>query len=50
MLTGDTEKPVALHTVDNIGVMAGLGFTVTTTVKSVPVQLPDVGVTVYVAV
>jgi hypothetical protein len=33
-----------------IGVIAGLGFTVTVTVKSVPAQLPDFGVTVYMAV
>jgi len=30
--------------------MTGVGFTLTTTVKGLPVQVPDVGVTVYVAV
>jgi hypothetical protein len=45
-LTGVTEKPNVLHTAEVIAVMAGLGFTVTITVKFAPVQLPDIGVTV----
>ena len=43
-------KPVPLQTVELIGVMEGRGFTVTTTVNTGPMQLPDVGVTMYVAV
>jgi hypothetical protein len=31
-------------------VIVGFGLTVTVTVKVLPVQLPDTGVTVYVAV
>jgi hypothetical protein len=50
ILTGITVKATPLHIVDVIAVTAGLGFTVTITVKSVPMQLPDVGVTVYSAV
>ena len=46
-LTGVTVKPAALHTVVDISVIAGLGFTVTVTVNVVlPWQLPEVGVTV----
>ena len=52
--TGDTVKPVALHTVAAMSPMAGLGLTVTVTVNVGPTQLPnnidEVGVTVYVAV
>ena len=32
-----------------IDVIAGLGFTVTVNVKVVPKQVPDIGVTIYVA-
>jgi hypothetical protein len=39
-----------LQVVAVILVIAGLGLTVTVTVKFAPVQLPDKGVTVYVAV
>ena len=53
-LTGDTVKPVALHTVAVILAIDGVGFTVTVTVNVDPTQLPnatdDVGVTVYVTV
>jgi hypothetical protein len=48
--TGVTVKPTPLQTVELIAVIAGRGFTVTITVKSVPIQPPEVGVTVYVAV
>jgi hypothetical protein len=52
--TGVTLKPDSLHAVAVIGVIVGLGLTVTVTVKSAPTQLPsttdEVGVTVYVAV
>jgi hypothetical protein len=47
VLTGVTVKPAALHTVDVIAVTAGLGLTVTVTVKAVPAQEPEVGVTEY---
>ena len=50
VFTGDTVKPVALQTVAVIFVIAGRGLTVTVTVKAAPTQLPDVGVTLYVAV
>ena len=39
-----------LHVVAVIGNKDGTGFTVTVTVKAGPVQLPDNGVTIYVAV
>ena len=49
-----TEKAVPVQTADVIAVIAGLGLTVTVTIKDVPVQLPRTaevtGVTVYVAV
>ena len=45
-LTGVIAKPAPLQTVEVIGVTDGFGFTVTVTVKSDPVQLPDIGVTV----
>lgn len=51
---GVTVNPVPLHVSPVIAVIAGLGLTVTVTVKVEPTQLPsatdDVGVTVYVAV
>jgi hypothetical protein len=47
---GVTVNADALHDVATIGVIAGVGFTVTVTVNAVPVQPPDNGVTVYVAV
>jgi hypothetical protein len=47
--TGITVKPTPLQTVELIAVIAGRGFTVITTVNAVPTQLPDVGVTMYVA-
>lgn len=50
ILTGVTENPASLHTELIIGTIAGFGFTVTVTVKFVPVQLPAAGVTVYTAV
>jgi hypothetical protein len=52
--TGVTENAVPPQTVAVMLVTAGLGFTVTVTVKVEPTQLPNatdpVGVTVYVAV
>ena len=39
-----------LHIVVVMFVIAGFGLTVTVTEKSAPEQLPEVGVTVYVAV
>ena len=49
-LTGVTVNAVLLHEVAVIAVIEGFGFTVTITVKSLPVHPPDKGVTVYVAV
>jgi hypothetical protein len=46
ILTGDTLNATPLHITAVIDVMAGFGFTVTTTEKSAPVQLPEEGVTV----
>ena len=48
--TGATVKPAPLQVVAVIGVITATGFTVTVTVNGAPVQLPEVGVTVYVAV
>ena len=48
--TGVTENAEALHDVDVMAVTAGFGLTVIVTVKVDPTQVPDVGVTVYVAV
>lgn len=50
LLTGVTENPASLHTAEVMTDIAGLGFTVTRIVKSTPEQLPEVGVTVYIAV
>ena len=47
---GITVKLVPLQVVAVIAVITAIGFTVTVTVNGVPVQLPEVGVTVYVAV
>jgi hypothetical protein len=47
---GAAMKLPALHIVAVIFVTAGFGLTVTVTVNVAPVQLPDFGVTVYVAV
>jgi len=49
-LTGVELKATPLQTVLVIALMAGDGFTVTVNVNGVPAQLPEVGVTVYVAV
>jgi hypothetical protein len=49
-LAGDTLNPVPLHTDEVIVVMEGTGFTVTVTVNGLPTQVPDDGVTEYVAV
>src|SRR5215472_6415557 len=49
-LTGVTLKLPPLQIVCVCAAMVGTGLTVTVTVKVEPVQLPDVGVTVYVAV
>jgi len=48
--TGVTENPVPLHVVAVIAFMDGVGSNVTVTVKVPPWQLPESGVTVYVAV
>ena len=48
--TGAIVKLVPLQVVSDIGLMTPTGFTVTVTVNGVPVQLPEVGVTVYVAI
>ena len=50
VLTGVELKATPLQTVVVIAVMAGFGLAVTVTVNGVPAQLPEVGVTVYVAV
>ncbi len=50
MFTGVELKTTPLQTVAVIVVMDGDGFTVTVIVNGVPAQLPEVGVTVYVAV
>jgi len=47
---GNAVNDPSLQITSVIFVIAGFGFTVTVTVKVTPVQLPDVGVTVYVAV
>ena len=47
---GVAVNAVALHTVAVIGVIEGCGLTVTVTVNVLPTHVPDVGVTVYVAV
>ncbi len=44
--TGAEVKPTALQAVLVIAVIAGVGFTVTVSVKGVPLQTPEVGVTV----
>ena len=49
-LAGEDVKLLIPHIVVVIAVMAGVGLTVTVNVKVAPVQLPDNGVTVYVAV
>lgn len=46
IFTGVIVNALSLQTIEETGVMAGLGFTVTSIVKSAPVQLPEVGVTV----
>lgn len=46
MFTGIDVKPVPLQIVSVILETAGVGFTVTVTVKVSPKQKPDVGVTV----
>ena len=50
MLTGLVVNAVALQIVAVCAGISGFGFTVTTTVNVAPGQLPDNGVTVYVAV
>jgi hypothetical protein len=44
-LTGAAVKVTPLQTVEVIGVIEGFGSTVIVTVKLVPVQLPDIGIT-----
>jgi hypothetical protein len=46
ILTGVSENPTSLHTMEVIVVTDGFGLTVTSTLKSAPVQLPEEGVTV----
>jgi hypothetical protein len=47
---GVTTNVMPLHTVVLIATTSGVGFTNTVTVNIAPVQLPDFGVTLYVAV
>ncbi len=46
MFTGVELNATAVQTAFVIAVIAGVGFTVTVTVKVVPAQVPEVGVTV----
>ena len=48
--TGVTLKNTPLHVVVLIAVILAYGLILTVTVNVAPVQLPDTGVTVYVAV
>ena len=48
-LNGVAVNDPPLHIVEVMSVIEGRGFTVTVTVKLVPVQLPERGVTVYTA-
>ncbi len=48
--TGIEVKPTPPHVVATMLLIVGSRFTVTTTVKAVPIHEPDVGVTMYVAV
>jgi hypothetical protein len=48
--TGDTVNCTPLHTTLLIALTSGVGFNVTITVNTAPVQLPDNGVTLYVTV
>jgi hypothetical protein len=48
--TGDTVNCTPLHTTLLIALTSGVGFNVTITVNTAPVQLPDIGVTLYVTV
>ena len=50
ILLGVTVNVVPLHIVALIGVTSGVGFTYTVTVNIAPTQLPDFGITLYVAV
>ena len=50
LLPGVEVNPLPPQVVLVISVTAGVGLTVTVTVKVAPVQLPDNGVTIYVAV
>ena len=45
-LAGVTLKAAPLHVLTVISLTAGFGFTVTVTVKVLPVHVPEVGVTV----
>lgn len=47
---GTFVKVPSLHTTAVMSVTAGIGLTVTVTVNDVPVQVPVVGVTEYIAV
>ncbi|MBK8884447.1 MAG: hypothetical protein IPN67_19440 [Bacteroidales bacterium] len=49
-LTGVIVKAAPLQIVAVLFAIVALGFTVTVTVKVAPAQVPDIGVTVYVAV
>jgi hypothetical protein len=50
LFTGDTVNCTPLHTTLLIALTSGVGFNVTITVNTAPVQLPDNGVTLYVTV
>jgi hypothetical protein len=49
-LFGVTTNATPLHVTVVIAVTSGVGFKVTITVNTAPVQLPDNGVTLYVTV
>jgi hypothetical protein len=50
IFVGVTVNVIPLHVIVLIGTTSGVGFTNTVTVNIAPVQLPDLGVTLYVAV
>src|SRR5664279_345486 len=49
-LTGDTVNNMPLHTVAVFAAITGTGLIVTVTLKAEPVQIPAVGITLYIAV
>ena len=50
LLVGVTTKGTPLQVTVLIAVTSGVGFSVTTSVKAAPTQLPEVGATLYVTV